>query len=342
MVSFSSNYAIGENSMASTSTSTSSFQNMPQPTTISQSQPSFMTRMAMRISRSRWFTFLRRVFHYQNGPRSDLGSNPFNSRTWMMLELVALLLQIISTTFTLVVSKSEKPVRPMRVWVVGYDIGCVLNLLLLCVRYYQISLSHGGDDTLGFSHDVEQQTNNEENSAYRSTHLMSKCRSSLELFFAIWFVMGNVWSFDSRFGTLQQAPKLQILCIILLVWNAICYSFPFLLFLLLCCCVPLITTLLGYDMNMGSSSRGASDDQISQLPCWRFKVAHAKLDLHNDSQCSERLIRDEPECCICLAKYKDKEEVRQLPCSHMFHLKCVDQWLRIISCCPLCKQELQR
>lgn len=26
----------------------------------------------------------------------------------------------------------------------------------------------------------------------------------------------------------------------------------------------------------------------------------------------------------------------------MFHLKCVDQWLRIISCCPLCKQELEK
>jgi len=48
------------------------------------------------------------------------------------------------------------------------------------------------------------------------------------------------------------------------------------------------------------------------------------------------------ECCICLAKYKDKEEVRQLPCSHVFHLECVDQWLKIISCCPLCKQGLER
>lgn len=46
------------------------------------------------------------------------------------------------------------------------------------------------------------------------------------------------------------------------------------------------------------------------------------------------------ECCICLAQYREKEEVRQLPCTHMFHLKCVDRWLRIISSCPLCKQEL--
>lgn len=48
------------------------------------------------------------------------------------------------------------------------------------------------------------------------------------------------------------------------------------------------------------------------------------------------------ECCICLTKYVNEEEVKKLPCSHLFHLKCVDQWLRIISCCPLCKHELAK
>ncbi|KAK7301892.1 hypothetical protein RJT34_12769 [Clitoria ternatea] len=326
MASFPSNSA-SRNSMASA-------QN--RPSSNATSPPSFTTRVAMRISRSRWFTFLRRVFHYQNGPRSHLGSNPFNSSTWMMLELIALLVQITSATFTLAISKSEKPIWPMRVWIAGYDVGCVLNLLLLCGRYHQLHLTQR--DALRIS-DLEQLGNSEET---RSSHLMNRCRSSLELFFAIWFVMGNVWAFDSRFGSFQQAPKLYVLCIILLAWNAICYSFPFLLFLLLCCFVPLISTLLGYNMNVGSSAKGASDDQISQLPSWRFKLVHGNLDLANDSESSERLINEDPECCICLAKYKDKEEVRQLPCSHLFHLKCVDQWLRIISCCPLCKQGLQR
>ncbi|KAL2332855.1 hypothetical protein Fmac_014068 [Flemingia macrophylla] len=328
MASFPFNSASGEHTMASA-----------QNRHPYASSPSFMTRVAMRVSRSRWFTFLRRVFHYQNGPRSDLGSNPFNSSTWMMLELFALLVQITSTTFTLAVSKTEKPIWPMRVWIAGYDIGCVLNLLLLCGRYHQLHVTQGGVHSLS---DLEQQSNNEDTSVYRNSHLMDKCRSSLELFFAIWFVMGNVWAFDSRFGSFQQAPKLHVLCIILLAWNAICYSFPFLLFLLLCCCVPLMSTLLGYNMSMGSSARGASDDQILQLPSWRYKGVPANLDLGSDFQSSQRLINEDPECCICLAKYKEKEEVRQLPCSHLFHLKCVDQWLRIISCCPLCKQGLQR
>ncbi|XP_027331253.1 E3 ubiquitin-protein ligase At4g11680-like isoform X2 [Abrus precatorius] len=325
MVPFSSNSATGEDRVASA-------RNRPTRAT----PPSFLVRMAMRISRARWFTFLRRVFHYQNGSRSNLGSNPFNSSTWMMLEFIALVVQIIITTLTLSSSKRERPVWPMRIWIAGYDIGCILNLLLLYGRYHQNYTTQG--DALSLS-DMEQQRNNEET---RMSHLMNKCRTSLELFFAIWFVMGNVWIFDSRFGSFHQAPRLHVLCITLLAWNAICYSFPFLLFLLLCCCVPLISSLLGYNMNMASSDRGASEDQISKLPSWRHKEARTKLELGNDSDGSEKLINEYPECCICLAKYKDKEEVRQLPCSHMFHLKCVDQWLKITSCCPLCKQGLER
>ncbi|KAB2616789.1 E3 ubiquitin-protein ligase [Pyrus ussuriensis x Pyrus communis] len=295
---------------------------------------SFLMRMAMRISRSRWFTFLRRVFHYQNGSRSNLGSNPFNNGTWMMLEFMALVVQIGVTTITLAVSKKERPVWPMRIWIIGYDIGCILNLFVLFGRYRLLHLTQS--DGFNIS-DLEQQRSTEES---RTTHLMNRCRTSLELFFAIWFVMGNVWVFDSRFSSLPGAPKLHVLCISLLAWNAISYSFPFLLFVLLCCCVPLISSLLGYNMNMGSIDKGASDDQISQLPSWRYKEVNAKVELGND--CNSGSLNEDPDCCICLAKYRDKEEVRQLPCSHTFHLKCVDQWLRIISCCPLCKQELQR
>lgn len=120
---------------------------------------SFLMRSAMRMSRARWFTFLRRVFHYQNGSRSDLGSNPFNSSTWMMLEFIALVAQISITTITLAVSKKERPVWPMRIWVVGYDIGCVLSLLVLFGRYRLLYLTQG--DAFNLS-DMEQQRSTEE------------------------------------------------------------------------------------------------------------------------------------------------------------------------------------
>lgn len=104
---------------------------------------------------------------------------------------------------------------------------------------------------------------------------MDKCRTCLELFFAIWFVIGNIWAFNTCNVTSHEAPRLQVLCVSLLAWNAITYSVPLLLFMLLCCCVPLASCLLGYNINIGSDDKGASDDQISSLPNWRYKAGDA-------------------------------------------------------------------
>ncbi|GMH23134.1 hypothetical protein Nepgr_024977 [Nepenthes gracilis] len=117
----------------------------------------------------------------------------------------------------------------------------------------------------------------------------------------MWFVMGNVWVFDSRLTSFQEAPRLHVLCILLLSWNAISYSFPFLLFVLLCICVPLISSLLGYNISMTPTDRGASDDRIGRLPCWRYKQVDSTSEIPNFCP-----INDNPECCICLAKYENK------------------------------------
>ena len=45
-------------------------------------------------------------------------------------------------------------------------------------------------------------------------------------------------------------------------------------------------------------------------------------------------------CCICLAKYADNDLLRELPCTHFFHIECVDKWLKINASCPLCKFEV--
>ncbi|KAI4300535.1 hypothetical protein L6164_033904 [Bauhinia variegata] len=43
-------------------------------------------------------------------------------------------------------------------------------------------------------------------------------------------------------------------------------------------------------------------------------------------------------CSICLGDYKDTDILRQLSdCGHLFHIKCIDPWLRLNPTCPLCR-----
>ncbi|GAB2218918.1 hypothetical protein Droror1_Dr00002151 [Drosera rotundifolia] len=53
---------------------------------------------------------------------------------------------------------------------------------------------------------------------------------------------------------------------------------------------------------------------------------------HHHSTCSSAC------CSICLGDYKETDVLRLLPdCGHLFHLKCVDPWLRLRPTCPICR-----
>lgn len=43
-------------------------------------------------------------------------------------------------------------------------------------------------------------------------------------------------------------------------------------------------------------------------------------------------------CSVCLEDYKPVDVIRLLPeCGHMFHVSCVDKWLRVHPTCPVCR-----
>ncbi|XP_075747877.1 E3 ubiquitin-protein ligase ARK2C-like [Rhipicephalus microplus] len=46
-------------------------------------------------------------------------------------------------------------------------------------------------------------------------------------------------------------------------------------------------------------------------------------------------------CTICLSELEDNEEVRRLPCMHLFHIVCVDQWLTTNKRCPICRVDIE-
>ena len=51
---------------------------------------------------------------------------------------------------------------------------------------------------------------------------------------------------------------------------------------------------------------------------------------------------DEDLCSICLDDYMSFDDlgVTELPCTHIYHEKCMVKWLQISKVCPLCRYEL--
>lgn len=45
-------------------------------------------------------------------------------------------------------------------------------------------------------------------------------------------------------------------------------------------------------------------------------------------------------CSICLVDYRETDMLRLLPdCAHVFHLNCVDPWIRKHPTCPICRNK---
>lgn len=82
----------------------------------------------------------------------------------------------------------------------------------------------------------------------------------------------------------------------------------------------------GSGMSSVGLARSVSSSDASFLQLRVFKFG-------DSGDGSEKLF--EPMCTICLLDFEVSEEVRQLPCRHLFHTCCIDPWLRKRGGCPL-------
>ena len=87
---------------------------------------------------------------------------------------------------------------------------------------------------------------------------------------------------------------------------------------------------------------GATENEIGRFPV-RVLGATDEPDelLAVESQSSTLSSScDDKFCAICLEEFCRGEEVRTIPCSHTFHSKCIDPWLKQKAICPVCKQSV--
>ncbi|CAN1169152.1 E3 ubiquitin-protein ligase At4g11680 [Linum perenne] len=306
--------------------------------------------------------------------------SPLNSGLWISVELVLTLSQIIASIVVLFLSRDEHPHTPLFVWIVGYASGCVATLPLLYWRYYHrnqgldqdAAQTRQGSTHINvpagpFSLSVSRTSDGEDrrpavaassdsqNSATvnpRLKVLIEYFKMGLDCFFAVWFVVGNVWIFGGH-SSASDAPNMYRLCIVFLTFSCIGYAMPFILCATICCCLPCIISVLGFREDL-AQTRGATPESIDALPTFKFKSKKTRNNDGRDGNIGandggvvaagtekERAISGEDAvCCICLGKYANNDELRELPCVHFFHKDCVDKWLKINASCPLCKSDV--
>ncbi|XP_042498294.1 E3 ubiquitin-protein ligase At1g63170-like isoform X2 [Macadamia integrifolia] len=348
------------------------------PSSSTRAPPSQPSLSSSNGSNSRNSSLIRRGDGYGRRHRS-----PLNSGLWISIELVVTMSQIIASIVVLSLSRDEKPQAPLFEWVVGYATGCVATLPLLYWRYRHRNNQGSEQDLARTRQGSFQSSAPSEPSSYTAisvTHgsegedrhttvtatpnarwfapgrlnmLVDHFKMGLDCFFAVWFVVGNVWIFGGHSSS-SEAPILYRLCMVFLTFSCIGYAMPFILCATICCCLPCIISILGFREDL-TQTRGASPDSINALPTYKFKLK--KNGDRNDREINSEEVGDggvlaagtdkerkisgeDAVCCICLAKYADNDELRELPCSHFFHTDCVDKWLKINALCPLCKCEV--
>ncbi|KAK9687695.1 hypothetical protein K7432_014688 [Basidiobolus ranarum] len=67
---------------------------------------------------------------------------------------------------------------------------------------------------------------------------------------------------------------------------------------------------------------------------------HEPTCIENSVGAVAKIREEDAICCICLSQYEDGDKLRQLHCSHHFHVDCVDEWLKLNRTCPLCKRDI--
>ncbi|XP_011608593.2 E3 ubiquitin-protein ligase Arkadia isoform X1 [Takifugu rubripes] len=126
--------------------------------------------------------------------------------------------------------------------------------------------------------------------------------------------------------------------------------------------------LLHLEERLGTVNRGASQGTIERCTYphkYKKKVLERDIDpqltpeawasigknmhatpesrkLHDKQDEEEGADEDtEEKCTICLSILEEGEDVRRLPCMHLFHQLCVDQWLVTNKKCPICRVDIE-
>uniref|UniRef100_A0A453P9N4 RING-type E3 ubiquitin transferase n=4 Tax=Triticinae TaxID=1648030 RepID=A0A453P9N4_AEGTS len=288
------------------------------------------------------------------------------SRPVVALDLLWNLAFILTTAVVLVLSGDESPSVPLRIWVAGYAVQCVLHMVCVAMEYRVRHGQRGGSSTAA---DEERGTDGSSSSIDdagesgphgRTGDFVSVAKhleSANTMFSFIWWIIGFYWVSAGGQVLTNDAPQLYWLCIVFLAFDVFfvvfCVALACIIGIAVCCCLPCIIAIL-YAV---SDQEGASEDDIRQIPKYKFRRMEEPekqsvtttessggimIECGTNQPIEKVLAAEDAECCICLSVYDDGAELRELPCGHHFHCACIDKWLHINATCPLCKLNVRK
>lgn len=295
------------------------------------------------------------------------------SKPVVILDIVWNFAFVIVAGTALFLSRNEAPEMPLRLWIAGYVLQCVLHMVCVCFEYrrrrrFQRSSSSNavaGSDRVGSGNFSSREGSRSavSGSSYvslaqfdeESTSVAKHLESANTMFSFIWWIIGFYWVSAGGQALAQDSPQLYWLCIVFLGFDVFfvvfCVALACVIGIAVCCCLPCIIALL-YAV---ADQEGASKEDIEQLSKFKFRkvesnekqtdnnqgpVGGIMTECRADSPIEHVLAEEDAECCICLSSYDDGVELRELPCGHHFHCACVDKWLYINATCPLCKYNI--
>mmetsp|Transcript_4794 Transcript_4794/g.7456 ORF Transcript_4794/g.7456 Transcript_4794/m.7456 type:complete len:224 (+) Transcript_4794:198-869(+) len=119
------------------------------------------------------------------------------------------------------------------------------------------------------------------------------------------------------------------------------------LFFLICCWVAYkkarrrrMNALDATQLQTASRPRQTNNNNRSNNNC-DLQAVPISFDFLSDEAYSVEG-SDVTTCSICLTDFANGEKIRRLPCSshHVFHVSCIDSWLKRRAQCPLCKKDV--
>ncbi|XAR63105.1 hypothetical protein NMG60_11022930 [Bertholletia excelsa] len=292
------------------------------------------------------------------------------SRPIVILDLVWNFAFVAVAVAVLVVSRKETPGMPLRLWIVGYALQCVLHMVCVSVEYKRRQLQHISPDnfqsrrTGGWWSRINSNSSSESDGVggrdyppdrpniEDETSVAKHLESANTMFSFIWWIIGFYWVSAGGDNLTQDSPQLYWLCITFLAFDVffvvICVAVACVIGIAVCCCLPCIIAIL-YAV---ADQEGATKEDIEQLTKYKFRrigefqkqsgeiqesFGGIMTECDTDMPIEHVLSLEDAECCICLCPYDDGTELRELPCGHHFHCSCIDKWLYINATCPLCK-----